>query len=199
MIQGRETIEDGLVLDDAFAVDGSAGLGPDAGARRACATGTYRRPAAPVRFGHLAAACRRRAAGVVAMGLDAGTAVLYRQINRPHPEVTFERLVECMIAFRQEYSGKIWIEVMLVQGLSDTEAALHEIAAKLRAHHVEMVRLLTQEEGKPIPENEEELWWTEETFDYYAELGRHERGQVIPPGEPTQFNFTLKEPWGVVA
>ncbi len=71
-------------------------------------------------------------ADVVMPSLDAGTAVLYRQINRPHPEVTFEHLVEGMIAFRQEYSGKIWIEVMLVHGLNDTEAALHQIAAVLR-------------------------------------------------------------------
>jgi acyl-CoA reductase-like NAD-dependent aldehyde dehydrogenase len=59
--------------------------------------------------------------------------------------------------------------------------------------------LLIQEEGKPIPESEEELWWTEETFDYYAELGRHDRGLVLPPGETGQFNFTIKDPWGVVA
>lgn len=78
-------------------------------------------------------------------------------------------------------------------------AALHEIAARMRAHHDELVRLLTQEEGKPLPENEEEIWWSEETFDYYAELGRHQRGLVIPPGDPAQFNFVLREPWGVVA
>jgi betaine-aldehyde dehydrogenase len=36
------------------------------------------------------------------------------------------------------------------------------------------------------------------TFDYYAELGRHDRGRVIPPGEASQFNFILKEPYGVV-
>lgn len=77
--------------------------------------------------------------------------------------------------------------------------AMHKIAARIRAHHEEMVKLLTLEEGKPIPENDEELWWTEETFDYYAEIGRHERGKVIPPGDPSQFNFVLKEPWGVVA
>jgi betaine-aldehyde dehydrogenase len=76
--------------------------------------------------------------------------------------------------------------------------ALHQVAAKLRAHHDELVRLLTQEEGKPVPENDEELWWVEETFDYYAELARHERGRVIPPGEPGQFNFVIKEPYGVV-
>ena len=82
---------------------------------------------------------------------------------------------------------------------NERAAALHEVATKIRAHHDEIVRLLTQEEGKPIPEHEEELWWVEETFDYYAELARHERGRVIPPGETGQFNFVIKEPYGVVA
>lgn len=77
-------------------------------------------------------------------------------------------------------------------------AMLHQVAAKMREHHDELVRLLTMEEGKPVPENDEEIWWSEETFDYYAEMGRHDRGTVIPPGESAQFNFVLKEPWGVV-
>ncbi len=81
---------------------------------------------------------------------------------------------------------------------NERAAALHLVASKLRAHHEELVRLLTEEEGKPYSENEEELWWVEETFDYYAELGRHETGRVIPPGDPGQFNFVLKEPYGVV-
>jgi betaine-aldehyde dehydrogenase len=42
------------------------------------------------------------------------------------------------------------------------------------------------------------MWWSEETFDYYAELGRAERGLVIPSGDPAQINFVLKEPYGVV-
>jgi acyl-CoA reductase-like NAD-dependent aldehyde dehydrogenase len=82
---------------------------------------------------------------------------------------------------------------------SERASILHAVAAKIREHHNELVKLLTMEEGKPIPENDEELWWTEETFDYYAEIGRHSRGEVIPPGDPSQFNFVLKEPWGVVA
>ncbi len=82
---------------------------------------------------------------------------------------------------------------------SERAAALHQIAAGIRARHEQLVVLLTREEGKPAPENDEELWWVEETFDYYAELARHERGRVIPPGDPGQFNFVLKEPYGVVA
>jgi wyosine [tRNA(Phe)-imidazoG37] synthetase (radical SAM superfamily) len=71
------------------------------------------------------------AADAVLPSLDAGNAVLYRKLNRPHPEVTFERLVDGLIAFRGEYQGKLWVEVMLVRGMNDTEQALREIAAIL--------------------------------------------------------------------
>jgi wyosine [tRNA(Phe)-imidazoG37] synthetase (radical SAM superfamily) len=64
--------------------------------------------------------------------LDAGTPEVYRTINRPHPDITFERLVKGLIAFRQQYTGKLWIEVMLVRGLNDSEQALRDIAAVLR-------------------------------------------------------------------
>ncbi len=63
--------------------------------------------------------------------LDAGTTKLYHRINRPHPELTFTRLLEGLITFRGEYQGKLWLEVMLVNGLNDTEAALRDIAATL--------------------------------------------------------------------
>jgi len=75
---------------------------------------------------------------------------------------------------------------------------MHEAAAKMRSHKDRIVRLLTLEQGKPVPENEEEFEWLTNTFDYYAELGRHERGRVLPSGEYSQLNLVLKEPYGVV-
>ena len=75
---------------------------------------------------------------------------------------------------------------------------LHEIAEKIRAHEDELARFLTEEEGKPYVENEEEVFWTYDTFHYYAELARHERGRFLPPGDPDQINFVIKEPFGVV-
>jgi wyosine [tRNA(Phe)-imidazoG37] synthetase (radical SAM superfamily) len=72
------------------------------------------------------------AADAVLPSLDAGTADLYRQINRPHPDITFERLVEGMAAFREEYRGKLWVEVMLVSDLNDTAQALWDIARVLQ-------------------------------------------------------------------
>ncbi len=67
--------------------------------------------------------------------LDAGTPELYRRINRPHPEATFERLVTGLVDFRHQYSGRLWVEVMLISGLNDTEQALRDIASIL--HRVE--------------------------------------------------------------
>lgn len=71
------------------------------------------------------------AADAVLPSLDAGNAALYRKINRPHPYVTFEKLVAGLSSFRQVYQGKLWVEVMMVRGLNDTEPALRELAAVL--------------------------------------------------------------------
>jgi wyosine [tRNA(Phe)-imidazoG37] synthetase (radical SAM superfamily) len=72
------------------------------------------------------------AAEAVLPTLDAGTEGLYRKINRPHPEFTFDRLVEGLIAFRGEYQGKLWVEVMLVGGMNDHPQALREISKVLQ-------------------------------------------------------------------
>jgi wyosine [tRNA(Phe)-imidazoG37] synthetase (radical SAM superfamily) len=71
------------------------------------------------------------AADAVLPSLDAGTADLYRKINRPHPELTYERLVEGLVSFRESYRGRLWVEVMLVQGLNDTLQSLWDIARVL--------------------------------------------------------------------
>lgn len=75
---------------------------------------------------------------------------------------------------------------------------LHDAAARIKAQAGEIARLLTLEEGKPFSENEEEVVWTHTTFDYYAELARHQTGRFLPPGDPDQINFVLREPFGVV-
>ena len=81
------------------------------------------------------------AADAVLPTLDAGNARLYRKINRPHPDITFERLVDGLIAFRKEYQGILWVEVMLVRGLNDTEEALCEIVAILERVQPEEVHI----------------------------------------------------------
>jgi wyosine [tRNA(Phe)-imidazoG37] synthetase (radical SAM superfamily) len=82
------------------------------------------------------------AADAVLPSLDAGNARLYRKINRPWPNLTFERLLGGLIAFRREYSGQLWVEIMLVKGLNDSVGALLEIAAALEKVRPDQVHVL---------------------------------------------------------
>ena len=85
-----------------------------------------------------------------------------------------------------------------VTGIERAEM-LHQAAQKIRKNFDVLARLLTLEEGKPLPENEEEVEWVIGTLDYYAEMARTYRGRVLAPAERSQFNFVLKEPYGPVA
>ena len=60
-------------------------------------------------------------ADAVLPSLDAHDKTGFETINRPHPDIRFENMVEGLIDFRKEYSGKIWLEVFLVDGINGTE------------------------------------------------------------------------------
>lgn len=68
------------------------------------------------------------AANAVLPSLDAGTPKLYKKINRPHPDITFDKYIRGLIEFRQEYKGNYWLEVMLINDLNDTQQTLEDIA-----------------------------------------------------------------------
>jgi wyosine [tRNA(Phe)-imidazoG37] synthetase (radical SAM superfamily) len=70
-------------------------------------------------------------ADVVMPSFDAGTAETFRKINRPHRGLDFKAVVEGMEKFRRDYNGEIWVEVMLVKGLNDTEKELKALKSRL--------------------------------------------------------------------
>jgi acyl-CoA reductase-like NAD-dependent aldehyde dehydrogenase len=82
---------------------------------------------------------------------------------------------------------------------NDRAELMHEAVAKSFDAHDDLVELMTREQGKARPEQEEEAEWALTSLRYYAELGRNGLGRVIPSAEPrTQLNLVLKEPYGVV-
>jgi wyosine [tRNA(Phe)-imidazoG37] synthetase (radical SAM superfamily) len=64
------------------------------------------------------------AADIVLPSLDAARDEIYRAINRPLPELSLDSLLDGLMSFRREYRGQIWLEVMLLKGINDTEAEL---------------------------------------------------------------------------
>jgi len=67
-------------------------------------------------------------ADVVIPSLDAADQETFRRINRPWPKLKIADIIDGIAAFRAESGAKLWIEVMLIQGLNDTEEALHGLA-----------------------------------------------------------------------
>ena len=99
------------------------------------------------------------AADVVMPTINAGNNALYQRIARPHPDVTFARYAEGLVAFRGEFLGKLWIEVMLLKDVNDTEPALRELATVLRAIqpdevHITLPTRPPSETWIDVPDNE---------------------------------------------
>jgi len=62
------------------------------------------------------------AADIVLPSLDAVSQTAFQAINRPDPRLLAEEMIAGLKDFRKEFSGEIWLEVMLVRGINDAEA-----------------------------------------------------------------------------
>ena len=81
-------------------------------------------------------------ADAVLPSLNAGSAELFERIDRPAPELTYERHIDGLTEFRKVYRGKLWIEVMLIAGMNDSAEALQDIAAVLEKVRPDTVHLV---------------------------------------------------------
>lgn len=59
------------------------------------------------------------AADLIVPSLDAVTQGLFVKIDRPHPSLGIENIINGLALLRKEFRGKIWLEVMLVKGIND--------------------------------------------------------------------------------
>jgi wyosine [tRNA(Phe)-imidazoG37] synthetase (radical SAM superfamily) len=71
-------------------------------------------------------------ADLVIPSLDTGDEDLFRIVNRPHPDITFEKMVEGLIRFGHDFPGSIWLECLLLEGITAFDAEVKRIAAIAR-------------------------------------------------------------------
>jgi wyosine [tRNA(Phe)-imidazoG37] synthetase (radical SAM superfamily) len=95
-------------------------------------------------------------ADVVLPSLDAVSADIFRKINRPHGALNIDKIFEGLVQFRHEYSGKIWLEIMVVKGLNDTPAEIQHLKwsiSRIRPDKVQLntvVRPPAESDARPV-------------------------------------------------
>jgi len=82
-------------------------------------------------------------ADLVIPSLDAGDAVMFRAVNRPHEDISFEKMLDGLIAFRKEFAGEYWLEIMLLAGYTAIEAELAKIVGCVEMIRPDRVQLNT--------------------------------------------------------
>lgn len=82
-------------------------------------------------------------ADLVVPSLDAPDERLFRYVNRPHKEISFNRMVEGLGEFRTSYSGQYWLEVFLLSGITDLSAEIEKMAGIVRKIKPDRVQLNT--------------------------------------------------------
>jgi wyosine [tRNA(Phe)-imidazoG37] synthetase (radical SAM superfamily) len=104
------------------------------------------------------------AADLVVPSLDAASQEIFVKVNRPHPSLKLEEIIQGLQKFRQEFKGSIWLEIMLVKGLNDSPSHLRklkEAIAKIKPDKVQLntvIRPPAERYARPLgPKNLEKI------------------------------------------
>ncbi len=76
---------------------------------------------------------------------------------------------------------------------------LADAAKLMRERAEELARIMTLEEGKPLPEAKGEIAYAASFFEWFAEEGKRVYGDTIPSGSQDKRIFVLKRPVGICA
>ncbi len=68
------------------------------------------------------------AADLVIPSLDAGDEQLFRYVNRPHENISFDRLVDGLVDFTRRFPGQVWLEILLLEGVTSMPSHVKKIA-----------------------------------------------------------------------
>jgi wyosine [tRNA(Phe)-imidazoG37] synthetase (radical SAM superfamily) len=82
-------------------------------------------------------------ADLVVPSLDAVTQKIFDRINRPHPSLKIEKIIDGLIKFRQEFNGKIWLEILLVKGVNDYPAHIQKLKKVIAEINPDRIHLNT--------------------------------------------------------
>jgi wyosine [tRNA(Phe)-imidazoG37] synthetase (radical SAM superfamily) len=68
-------------------------------------------------------------ADIVIPSLDAGSNRIFQYVNRPHKDITFTKMLEGLVKFRNEYKGNYCLEVFVLAGVTTIEVEIKRLKA----------------------------------------------------------------------
>ncbi|MDI9570896.1 MAG: radical SAM protein [Pseudomonadota bacterium] len=83
------------------------------------------------------------AADLVIPSLDSGDESTFQRVNRPHKDVSFPAMVDGIAAFVARFTGEVWLETLLIEGITDIPAATERLIAQIRKIRPTRVQLNT--------------------------------------------------------
>ena len=89
-------------------------------------------------------------ADLVLPSLDAGDEYTFRYVNRPHENISLERVVSGIAAFTRRFLGEVWLEVFLLAGVTGITSEARKIAAL--AKHIGPSRVQLNTVSRPPAE-----------------------------------------------
>ncbi len=126
-----------------------------------------------------------KAADLVVPSLDAGSSQIFQYVNRPHGDIMFSKMVEGLVKFRDEYTGKYWLEVFLLAGITTTEMEIHRMKTCINSIGPDKVQVNTvtrpPAEGfaEPVPQKQlqtitEKLYEKAEVIADYSKIHKQQ-------------------------
>ena len=82
-------------------------------------------------------------ADIVSPSLDAVSADVFIKVDRPNPKLRIDTIIDGIKAFRHEYKGRMWIEILFVKGMNDHDEEVFKMKQVLEELQPEKIHLNT--------------------------------------------------------
>ena len=82
-------------------------------------------------------------ADIVLPSLDAVSSEVFLSINRPHKQLSIEKVIQGMVEFRKVYKGQIWLEILFCKGVNNSPSELLQIKKTIDRIQPDLIHLNT--------------------------------------------------------
>ena len=82
-------------------------------------------------------------ADIVSPSLDAVSADVFEKVDRPNPKLRIDAIINGIKTFKQEYKGRMWIEILFVKGMNDHDAEVYKMKKVIDEIQPEKIHLNT--------------------------------------------------------